>query len=156
VRPDGGRMDLAATDILRHREMGVPRYCEFRRLLHLSAPSTFDELTTDREASTKMAELYGGDIERLDLMVGLFAEDKPEGFAFSDTAFRIFILMASRRLNSDRFFTHDFTPAVYTKQGLSWIADNTMATVLLRHWPALRPAMRDADNAFVPWHRAGR
>jgi hypothetical protein len=156
VRPDGGRMDLAATDILRHREMGVPRYCEFRRLLHLSAPSTFDELTTDREAATKMAELYGGDIERLDLMVGLFAEDKPEGFAFSDTAFRIFILMASRRLNSDRFFTRDFTPAVYTKQGLSWIADNTMATVLLRHWPALRPAMRDADNAFVPWHRAGR
>jgi hypothetical protein len=156
VRPDGGRMDLAATDILRHREMGVPRYCEFRRLLHLSAPSTFDELTTDREAAAKMAELYAGDIERLDLMVGLFAEDKPEGFAFSDTAFRIFILMASRRLNSDRFFTRDYTPAVYTKQGLNWIADNTMATVLLRHWPALRPAMRDADNAFVPWHRAGR
>ncbi len=37
------------------------------------------------------------------------AEDFPEGFAFSDTAFRIFILMASRRLNSDRFFTDYFT-----------------------------------------------
>ena len=47
--------------------------------------------------------------------------------------------MASRRLNSDRFFTKDFTPAVYTKQGLQWIADNSMATVLLRHWPELRP-----------------
>jgi hypothetical protein len=27
----------------------------------------------------------------------------------SDTAFRIFVLRASRRLNSDRFFTADFT-----------------------------------------------
>jgi Animal haem peroxidase len=155
VRPDGKRMDLAATDILRHREMGVPRYCEFRRQLHLDAPTTFDELTADRATAAKMSELYDGDIERVDLMVGLFAEDKPVGFAFSDTAFRIFILMASRRLNSDRFFTKDFTPAVYTKAGLDWIADNSMATVLLRHWPQLRPAMRGVDNAFVPWARAG-
>jgi len=27
---------------------------------------------------------------------------------FSDTAFRVFILMASRRLKSDRFFTRDY------------------------------------------------
>ena len=35
-RPDNDRlMDLAATDILRTRELGVPRYNQFRRLLHL-------------------------------------------------------------------------------------------------------------------------
>ena len=45
----------------------------------------------------------------MDLTVGLYAEPLPEGFGFSDTAFRIFILMASRRLNSDRFFTTDYT-----------------------------------------------
>ena len=155
VRPDGKLMDLAATDILRHRETGVPRYCEFRRQLHLTAPSSFEELTSDPQDAQAMRDVYDGDIERLDLMVGLFAEDKPAGFAFSDTAFRIFILMASRRLNSDRFFTRDFTPAVYTKPGLDWIADNTMSSVLLRHWPDLRPAMRDAPNAFVPWARSG-
>jgi hypothetical protein len=155
VRPDGKIMDLAATDILRHRETGVPRYCEFRRQLHLEPPASFEDLTSNREDAAAMRRLYDGDIERLDLMVGLFAEEKPQGFAFSDTAFRIFILMASRRLNSDRFFTRDFTPAVYTKQGLQWIADNSMQTVLLRHWPQLRPAMRDAENAFVPWVRAG-
>ena len=33
--PDGRRLDLAAVDILRDRERGVPRYNEFRRLLHL-------------------------------------------------------------------------------------------------------------------------
>ena len=153
VRPDGQLMDLAATDILRHREMAIPRYCDFRRQLHLVPPKTFDELAEDPATARKMSELYQGDIEQVDLMVGLYAERKPAGFAFSDTAFRIFVLMASRRLNSDRFFTKDYTPAVYTRQGLDWIADNTMATVLLRHWPDLRPSMRGAENAFVPWAR---
>jgi hypothetical protein len=155
VRPDGNVMDLAATDILRHREMGVPRYCEFRRLMHLGAPTTFEDLTDDAAAAEVMRRLYDDDIERLDLMVGLYAEKKPAGFAFSDTAFRIFILMASRRLNSDRFFTRDYSSAVYTKQGLQWVADSTMATVLLRHYPQLRTAMRDAENAFVPWSQTG-
>jgi hypothetical protein len=59
----------------------------------------------------------------------MYAEPRPPGFAFSDTAFRIFILMASRRLNSDRFFTRDYTPQVYTKTGMDWMNDNTMATV---------------------------
>jgi hypothetical protein len=34
-RPDGKIIDLAATDVLRVRELGVPRYNEFRRQLHL-------------------------------------------------------------------------------------------------------------------------
>jgi hypothetical protein len=155
LRPDGRMADLAATDIMRHREMGVPRYNEFRRLLHLPAPATFAELTDDPGWAKEISEVYRGDVERVDLMVGLFAEPRPAGFAFSDTAFRIFVLMASRRLNSDRFLTGDFTPAAYTPEGLRWIADNTMASVLLRHHPELRAAMRDVPNAFQPWHRAG-
>ena len=156
-RPDNGEpMDLAATDILRHRELGVPRYCEFRRLLHLPAPATYEQLTDDAGAVAEMRRIYGPDgIEDVDLMVGLFAERLPRGFAFSDTAFRIFILMASRRLNSDRFLTTDFTPAVYTPEGLDWIADNSMRSVLLRHYPQLRAALRETPNAFSRWHRAG-
>ena len=88
-------------------------------------------------------------------MVGLYAEKLPAGFAFSDTAFRIFILMASRRLNSDRFFTEYYTPEVYSKAGMAWIDDNSMSTVLLRHHPELRTALAGLTNAFVPWHTAG-
>jgi hypothetical protein len=152
VRPDGSVIDLASTDLVRIRELGVPRYCEFRRQLHLKAPSSFLELTDDEGLAQEMADLYG-DIEKVDLMVGLFAEKRPTGFAFSDTAFRIFILMASRRLNSDRFFTKDFRPEVYSPTGLTWIRDNDMRTVLLRHFPELRPALRGSDNAFAPWKR---
>jgi hypothetical protein len=153
TRPDGKVIDLASTDIFRIRELGVPRYCEFRRQLHLKAPTSFAELTDDAALAAEISDVYGGDIEQVDLMAGLFAEKRPTGFAFSDTAFRIFILMASRRLNSDRFFTRDFRPEVYSPAGLRWVADNDMRTVLLRHFPELRPAMRGLDNAFAPWKR---
>lgn len=154
-RPDNGKlMDLAAVDVMRSREFGVPRYNEFRRLLHLKPARTFEELTDDRELADEICRVYDGVIERVDLIVGMFAERRPTGFAFSDTAFRIFILMASRRLNSDRFFTKDFTPEVYTQLGIDWVQNNTMMDVLLRHYPELRPSMRGVPNAFQPWSRA--
>jgi hypothetical protein len=70
---------------------------------------------------------------------------------FSDTAFRLFILMASRRLNSDRFFTTDFTPEIYSPLGMQWVRDNDLRTVLLRHFPALSGALSHTKNAFAPW-----
>ena len=88
-------------------------------------------------------------------MVGLYAEKPPAGFAFSDTAFRVFILMASRRLKSDRFYTYDYRPEVYTPEGLHWVEQNTMSSVLLRHYPNLTGALSGVDNAFKPWHTAG-
>jgi hypothetical protein len=59
--------------------------------------------------------------------------------------------MASRRLKSDRFFTTDFTPEVYTPEGIRWIADNDMSAVLIRHYPELAPVLRTVRNPFAPW-----
>jgi len=153
-RPDGKLLDMAALDILRSRELGVPRYNDFRRLLHLKPAKDFTSLTDNPQWAEELSRVYEGDIEKLDLTPGMYAEKRPKGFAFSDTAFRIFVLMASRRLNSDRFFTRDYTPAVYTKAGLAWIDHNTMATVVLRHYPGLKGALRSVGNAFHPWASA--
>lgn len=149
-REDDLLIDLAAVDILRSRERGVPRYNAFRRALHLPAPATFAELAQDKATAAELAEIYDT-VEDVDLTVGLHAEKPPAGFGFSDTAFRIFVVMASRRLKSDRFFTRDFTPRVYTPEGIRWIADNDMISVLTRHYPELAPALRDVKNAFAPW-----
>ena len=153
-RPNGSLVDLAATDILRSRERGVPRYNEFRRLLHKNPVSAFDELVADPKDARLIEDVYGGDLESVDLTVGLLAEPLPKGFGFSDTAFRIFILMASRRLNSDRFFTTDYRPEVYTEVGLRWINENTLADVLRRHFPELGTALVGVPNPFAPWRRA--
>jgi len=60
--------------------------------------------------------------------------------------------MASRRLKSDRFFTRDFRPSVYTRAGFDWVKRTTMTDVLLRHFPELGPALEGVNNSFSPWN----
>lgn len=150
TRPGRPLLDLATVDILRVRERGVPRYNEFRRQLRMPPVTSFDRMTDDPAWARELAQVYG-DVENVDLMVGLYAEPKLPGFGFSDTAFRVFVLMASRRLSADRFFTTDFRPEIYTEAGMAWVADNSMRSVLLRHFPTLAPALDGVVNPFAPW-----
>lgn len=163
------RLDLGAIDVMRDRERAVPRYNQFRRfLLMLPAYSYrrlvglpllpwFSSLTKreieDRKKWAKELEQLYPDPELLDLMVGLFAEKRPKGFGFSETAFRIFVLMAPRRLKSDRFFTTDYKPEVYTPIGIDWIDKNGLKSLLQRHFPALSGTIADVANPFIPWQR---
>jgi hypothetical protein len=152
VDPVGGLVDLATVDTLRDRERGVPRYNEFRRRFRLRPCARFEDFSDDPTIVDEIRRVYDSP-DDVDLLVGLYAERKPPGFAISDTAFRVFILMASRRLKSDRFFTYDYRPGVYTQEGLDWIERNTLASVIVRHYPGLAGVVR-LDNAFKPWSRA--
>jgi hypothetical protein len=151
TRDDGEHLDLAAVDIFRDRERGVPRYNQFRRLLHKPPVKSFDELTDNQEWRDEIRRVYGNDLEKVDLMTGLYAEPLPKGFGFSETAFRVFVLMASRRLKSDRFFTDDYRAELYTEFGLDYLRRTTMISVLLRHYPQVAPALHNVTNAFHPW-----
>ncbi|MEN8174388.1 MAG: peroxidase family protein [Pseudomonadota bacterium] len=64
-------------------------------------------------------------IEDVDNVVGWLAEyTRPHGFAISETQFHIFIINASRRLFSDRFFTSSFRPEFYSRLGYDWLLHN--------------------------------
>ena len=78
---------------------------------HRSRAST--SLPTDNPTwAAELKRVYNNDLDMLDTMVGMIAEPPPEGMGFSDTAFRIFLLMASRRLKSDRFLSEDYRPEI--------------------------------------------
>jgi hypothetical protein len=155
TRLSGERIDLGTIDILRDRERGVLRYNDFREQLRKPRVQRFEDLTPNPIWNKEIRDLYEGDIDRVDLQVGMLGEPVPPGFGFSDTAFRIFILMASRRLKSDRFFTNDYTPEVYTPEGLEWIEKTNMSDLVLRHHPELAPALDGVKNAFAPWNKLG-
>ena len=104
--------------------------------------------------ASRSGSVYNNDLEKVDLMTGLYAEPLPEGFGFSETAFRMFVLMASRRLKSDRFFTDDYRAEIYTEFGLNYINQKSMLSLLRRHHPDLAPALEGLENAFHPWKPA--
>ena len=113
-------------------------------------------------------------IEDVDTAVGYLAEYKrPHGFAISETQFVVFILNASRRLFSDRFFTSCFRPEFYSTLGVNWVNHNgpgpavmergtpnghqqpvsPMKRLLMRNIPELKPELGPVINAFDPWAR---
>ncbi len=58
-------------------------------------------------------------------MVGWLAETtRPHGSAISETQFHLFILNASRRLFSDRFFTSSYPPGVLHDLRVDWVNNN--------------------------------
>ena len=214
------QIDVAALDVLRDRERGVPRFNEFRRQYGLRQLTSFDDFVdvhptvsaADHQEQMKLVatlrEVYGqhacdagkvithsqldtlnqpitdclghpngslvDNVEDLDTVVGWLAEStRPHGFAISETQFVVFILNASRRLYSDRFFTSSFRPEIYSTLGYNWVNDNgpakmievgesnghsgdpvsPMKRVLLRTMPELKPELDHVINAFDPWAR---
>jgi len=219
LRSTTGKIDVAALDILRDRERGVPRYNEFRRQYGLRQLTGFDDFvdprlpagSSERAEQERLAailrEVYGqhrcdaskiitnaqlnkdqktndcldhkdgsmvDNIEDLDTVVGWLAESaRPHGFAISETQFQVFILNASRRLLSDRFFTSSFRREFYTQFGIDWVNRNgptpagesrpvnghrvevsPLKRVLLRTIPELKPELEHVVNVFDPWARA--
>jgi len=165
--PGHGAMDLGMVDVMRDRERGVPRYNQFRRAISLKPISKYEDFFEGGVAKTerqkeivkKLTDVYGKDengndnVELVDLLVGTLAEEvRPKNFGFGETLFQIFILMASRRLMADRFYTNNYTTQYYTKTGMNWIDDEGyMHKVIGRHMPELKPHMKGLETAFNPW-----
>ncbi len=152
--PGNAFLDMGTVDIVRARERGVPRYNEFRRQLGLTEIQSFDDLTDDPKVLTKLQSVYDN-VEDLDLLIGTLAEAqnrRPTGFGFGETVFQIFIVSASRRLQADRFYTDYYNEDVYTPEGLRWIDQTDLKTVILRHYPELADTgLANIKNAFEPW-----
>ncbi|MET0385811.1 MAG: peroxidase family protein, partial [Polyangiales bacterium] len=150
------KLDLAAVDIARARERGVPGYNQFRAQLGRQRCRDYSDITQDPAKIAKLERVYGpGGIEKVDLQVGLLFED---GFqrpfqGFDDTRFAVFLQEASRRLEADPFFTEKWNdPRVYTHAMRERISNTTLASLLLRHVPGLASSgLSGVNNAFEPW-----
>ena len=82
------------------------------------------------------------------MIVGYQCEPLPKGFGFSDTAFRVFILMAIRTLKSDRFIAGQYDAETHAAERIHWVQHNTMKDVL-RHFRDLLPALKGIKNPFA-------
>ncbi|KAI9350910.1 heme peroxidase [Obelidium mucronatum] len=153
ILPNGQPLDVSMVDILRDRERGIPRYNAYRKILKLPRMKTFSDITSNPALAKQLSKLYNGNVDSVDLLVGSLAEDnRPTGFAFSETTFRLFTVVASRRISADRLFTTDYTPAVYTAKGLSIVEDATMKSILVSNFPELSTVFAKVSNPFLLWH----
>ncbi|PBP27759.1 hypothetical protein BUE80_DR001336 [Diplocarpon rosae] len=88
--------------------------------------AAFEELVRSNPKLAQEFREVHGDIELADTLFASQNEILPRRLRFSDTAFCIFILMASRRLESDCFIAGQWDAETYTKEGFHWVQYNCM------------------------------
>lgn len=151
----GNYVDLAAVDILRGREKQLPRYNEYLRQMHEKPVANFEELVPNNvELREAIRKVYNNDIEKVDTVIGSLAEwpDRtPKTMGFSASTFLEFILMASRRVQADRFYTRDFRPEIYTPEGIERIRSvSGLRDLIERNAPELKAAVATRQSSFHP------
>ncbi|WP_425410429.1 peroxidase family protein [Hyphococcus sp.] len=103
--PGAGGFDLAALNIQRGRDRGLPSYNDMRESLGLGRVSDFDEITSDPAVQQKLYEAYG-DVDDIDLWVGGISEDPMErdGSQLGPLLREICILQFTMLRDYDRFW----------------------------------------------------
>ncbi|KAJ4961468.1 hypothetical protein NE237_021378 [Protea cynaroides] len=135
-----------------HQSCGALELWNYPTWLRDIVPQNRDGADITDRVDLPALEMYGDDIEQLDLLVGLMAEKKIKGFVISETVFFIFIVMASRRLEADRFFTSYFNEETYTKKGLEWVnTTENLRDVIQRHYPKITEKWMNSSSAFSVW-----
>ena len=98
-----GGLDLAAVNIQRGRDHGLPGYNDMRRGLGLQPRTEFSEITSDVDTATALASVYQS-IEDVDLWLGAIAEDAVAEGLVGELLNEIIVDQFTRLRDGDRFF----------------------------------------------------
>lgn len=103
-KPGQGGFDLAAINIQRGRERGLPSINELRSALNLVPYKTISALNPENITLTRKLESLFRDIESVDLWVALLSEKKLEGTIFGETMVAFLTYTFKNLRDGDRFF----------------------------------------------------
>jgi peroxidase len=145
--PGMGGLDLAALNIQRGRDHGLPDYNTARMEYGLDPLTSFDEITSDKKLAKALSDVYDGDINNIDAFVGGLIEDPADGALMGELFQTIIGDQFARIRDADRFWYEErFDDAT-----IEWIESNTLSDVITRN--------SDIDflqkNVFLSYIREG-
>lgn len=127
-RPGAGGLDLACLNIMRGRDHGLASYKQARRAFGMPMLTSFSQITSNVELQAKLEELYG-DVNDIDLWVGLLAEDHLSHGSVGPTLRAILIEQFVRLRRADRYWYE----RVYSGRKLDALRSTTLAKVIRRN-----------------------
>ncbi len=95
--------DLAALNIQRGRDHGLPDYNTLRTAYGLAAVLDFDDITSDPTVQQQLQAVYGT-VDNIDAWVGALAEDQLAGASVGELMGVALVDQFSRLRDGDRFF----------------------------------------------------
>jgi hypothetical protein len=126
--PGAGGLDLVSLNIQRGRDHGLADYNATRVAYGLDTVDSFEDITSNLAIQQRLAELYG-DVDRLDLWVGLLAEEHLTGASVGELALTIITDQFQRLRDGDRFYYEN----IFAKQELRTLQQTTLADIIKRN-----------------------
>jgi hypothetical protein len=128
--PGNGGTDLAALDIQRGRDHGLPDYNNLRGNYGLAPVTSFDQISSDPAIQEKLEQLFGN-VDNIDAFTGILAEDHLPGTSAGPLLHAIMGNQFERLRDGDRFFyTTDPLLQSPEVQEILDINDVTLANVI--------------------------
>ncbi len=139
----GSGLDLPSISIQRGRDHGLPNYNAIRKFYTGSAITKFSDITSNGQLASRLSDLYGGNVNNIDLFVGLFAEDRLSGKALGATAHN----MTKKQFENlrDGDFYYFMNDPAFNKANTDRIATTSLSTIIQRN----SNARNLADNIFI-------
>ncbi len=132
AEPGGTGQDLAALNIQRGRDHGIPGYNAVRIAYGMSPANSFDDVSTDPIVQSALRRAYR-EVDYIDLWAGGLAEDNLSGAMVGETFHAILVDQFRRLRNGDRFW---FENDPYFQGSPGLLADlraTTLADIIRRN-----------------------
>uniref|UniRef100_A0A672UGH7 Peroxidasin n=1 Tax=Strigops habroptila TaxID=2489341 RepID=A0A672UGH7_STRHB len=136
-------LDLAAINIQRGRDHGIPPYNDFRVFCNLSSAQEFEDLRNEiknLEIREKLRSLYGT-TKNIDLFPALMVEDLVPGTRVGPTLMCLLTTQFRRLRDGDRFWYEN--PGVFTPAQLTQIRQTSLARVICDNSDHIQQLQRD-------------
>jgi peroxidase len=126
--PGAGGFDLAALNIQRGRDHGLPSYNQVRLDLGLEPVSDFADISSDEAVQAGLASVYPT-VDDIDVWVGGLAEDHVPGALVGETFFTVIKDQFERLRDGDRFWYQTYLPQVWA----AVVEAQTLASIIRRN-----------------------
>lgn len=126
--PGAGGFDLAALNIQRGRDHGLPSYNRARLEYGLVPVQTFADITPDPAVQTRLANVYAA-VDEVDAWVGGLAENHVPGALVGELVFAVLTEQFEQLRDGDRFWYQRHLPPGVVK----WVEQQTLARILRRN-----------------------
>ncbi|MCC9643241.1 dockerin type I domain-containing protein [Rhodopirellula sp. JC740] len=126
--PGAGGFDLISLNIQRGRDHGLADLNSVREAYGLETYESFDQITSDANLASELESLYG-DVNNIDLWVGILAEDHTENGSLGETATTIIADQFERLRDGDRFYYEN----TMSDREIREIENTTLSDVIARN-----------------------
>ncbi len=138
--PGAGGFDLAALNMQRGRDHGLPRYNRVRMDYGLHPYATFAQMNPDPVIQARLASAYASP-DHVDVWLGALAEKHMPGRMVSETTFTILKNQFERARDGDRFWYQTYLP-----KPLVFLLEHQPLSAIIRRNTSIRGELQ--ENVF--------